>query len=277
MFHRKHIQYSSFASGRFASGIGFDSVRFASGQTVDISYTVTNGGNDPARGAWTDSLFLSKDENWDLDDPFIGNVEQNRELAAGTSYTGMLSARLPAVIPGSYRVLLRTDIRDLMAETDERNNASFSSLFSADVPSLTLGVATNGTMLSSVPNFYKVTVQAGETLVIEVDSASTTGYNRALRKLRGDPQSQTDPTSAKAIPLPKINEFVIPVTKAGTYYISDLQSEGRKRLCRFLNSSEIRPVFRIRYDVWPRRHGRRPNHCHQWCQVRSLGHRHACR
>ncbi len=145
-------------------------------QLSTITFTVNNAGQNLARGGWFDSIYLSSDDQWDLDDGYFGRVQRTGDVAAGTSYTASLTAPLPGVLPGNYKVIIRSDIRNYLVEDNENNNlkASLNS-FVTNVPALTLDVARTGTIAQGGAVYYKVDVPAGETLAIEFDAPSTAG------------------------------------------------------------------------------------------------------
>ncbi len=155
------------------------------GENITVTYQVTNNGANPANGAWTDSLYLSSTQTWSASDPLLGTVQEDQDLAAGASYTGTLTAPLPGVDPGSYYVIVRTNILDTIPETTLSNNLSASlTQTSIAVPALTLGVPTAGTLGEQQSVYYQVTVGAGQTLEIDFTSQEAGFAQRVVRELR---------------------------------------------------------------------------------------------
>jgi subtilase family serine protease len=105
------------------------------GKPLAVSWQVTNLGGNPVSGYWTDAVYLSADSTWDVNDVQLGEVTVNglslarsesyqRTLSLSTeSLQTLLNAPVPGVEPGSYRVIVRTDIRNQIFESDEANNA----------------------------------------------------------------------------------------------------------------------------------------------------------
>ena len=89
---------------------------------ASITYTVTNEGSNAVVGNWSDSLYLSKDGQWDINDLFLGQADNSGEVLSGNSYTNTLTASLPGVVPGDYQVIIRSDIRNQIPESNESNN-----------------------------------------------------------------------------------------------------------------------------------------------------------
>jgi hypothetical protein len=189
------------------------------GQNIAITYQVTNNGGVPANGSWFDSLYLSPTTTWNVSDPLVGTVSQTQNLAPGGSYTGTLTAPLPGVAPGSYYVILRTNILNSYPEVTQSNNLSASLTQTAiDAPALTLGTPATGTLNQGQAAFYKVVVDANQTLQVSFTSQTTTAANELYLSFG------TMPTRAKydyrySQPLQADQQITIPATQAGSYYI----------------------------------------------------------
>ena len=148
------------------------------GQNATISYTVTNQGANPALGSWSDSIYISADNQWDVGDALFGRVQHFGDVASGGSYSETLTAALPGVLPGDYYAIVRSDIRNQIPESNESNNLKASlDQFNADAERLELGTADTGSLAQGQAVYYKVDVAAGETLRVKFDSASTTAAN----------------------------------------------------------------------------------------------------
>src|SRR4051794_15311219 len=85
---------------------------------------------------WTDGVYLSTDGTWDIRDPLLGTVPHTGGLAQGEVYTGSLNAVIPGVLPGNYRILVRSDVTNQERETDEANNLVVSPALSLTVHAL---------------------------------------------------------------------------------------------------------------------------------------------
>jgi RHS repeat-associated protein len=188
------------------------------GQNITITYQVTNQSSNPANGAWYDALYLSPTSTWSVNAPLLGRVYEDQDLAGGTSYTGTLTAPLPAVAPGSYYVIVRSNILDTMPEVTFSNNLSASlTQTSIDVPALTLGTAMPGTLGNAQSAFYKVVVDAGQTLQISFNSEDPASLNELYVSFGTVPtRSQAD---YRFSALAANQQITVPATQAGTYYI----------------------------------------------------------
>ena len=192
------------------------------GQNITITYQVTNNGSNAANGSWYDSLYLAPTPTFSVKDPLIGTVYQQQDLAAdGGSYTGTLTAALPAVNAGSYYVIVRTNVLDNFPELTLSNNLSASlTQASVDAPALTLGTPTTGTLGTGQYAYYKVIVTAGQTLQVTFTSQSADSENQMYMSFGAMPTLAQYQFSASQELLSK-EQITIPATQSGTYYLFD--------------------------------------------------------
>jgi subtilase family serine protease/methionine-rich copper-binding protein CopC len=192
------------------------------GQNASITYTVRNEGTNTAFGNWYDSLYLSADDQWDIGDPLVGRVYHSGDVAGGSSYSHTLTAPLPGVLPGDYHVIIRSDIRNQIAESNETNNVAASLDQAAlDAEELALGVPDADVLAQGRSAFYRVDVpaeQAGETLSILFDGLAANAYNELYVSF-GQMPSRTSYQFASIAPFSPDQRIVVPAAEAGTYYI----------------------------------------------------------
>jgi phospholipase/lecithinase/hemolysin len=189
------------------------------GQKASITYTVTNEGSNAVVGNWSDSLYLSKDSQWDINDMFLGQVNNSGEVLSGNSYTNTLTAPLPGVVSGDYQVIIRSDIRNQIPESNENNNLKATlDKVNVDVERLTLGTPSTGTLAQGQGVYYRFDVGAGETLRLKLDSVSTEAANELYLRYGEMPtRSAFDLGFSEA--LSPDQEIIVPETQAGTYYV----------------------------------------------------------
>jgi hypothetical protein len=194
----------------------------APGEKAIIQWTVKNQGTNPAVGQWTDAVYLSKDTTWDSNDAVIGRVDHIGDLAVNATYNGTLEAALPAVLPGEYYVIVRTDVRNFVRENDETNNAGASSAkVKLDVTELTLGVAQSATLGFGQERYYKVNAPANETLRFTLDGNRDNKPQQPANELYvrfGLLPSRSAYDFLFNRPYEPDQEIVVPDTQASTYY-----------------------------------------------------------
>ncbi|HET7864109.1 MAG TPA: putative Ig domain-containing protein, partial [Burkholderiaceae bacterium] len=202
------------------------------GQEVEISYTVANQSINPAYGRWTDALYLSSDNAWDLNDTLLGKVAHVGDLAGNASYDGKLKVKLPPLKDGSWRIVVRPDLYNEVFEgrivyTDtglnlppgEANNRVASgAALNVTVPALTVGAPLSTTLSTGDTQLYKVSVAAGETLRIALDSSAGDGANEVYVRY-GDVPNGHSFDAAYSDPVAADQKVLIPTTQAGDYYI----------------------------------------------------------
>jgi Ca2+-binding RTX toxin-like protein len=188
------------------------------GQLASVTYQVKNLGPNTATGSWHDSLYLSKDGAWDVGDALWGTVLHRGDVPQSAEYSETLTAALPGVLPGDYQVIVRSDIRNVVPEATESNNAGASlQKVAIDVQALTLGTAATGTLGQDGAVYYKITVAAGETLQVALDSQLDLAFNELYVSF-GEMPSQAEFDYGFAA-VSADQRVVIPETQAGTYFI----------------------------------------------------------
>ena len=144
-----------------------------SGDLVTISWTVSNHGQNPASGTWTDKLYLSADAVWDIHDiplggdSFSGSLDPPATVGnAGAAYTSAITVQVPPIRPGSYRIIVRSDIFNQVHELEgEANNRTASAdTLDVTVDMLQLGVPLETTLGDGENRVFQIAVDAGQTL-----------------------------------------------------------------------------------------------------------------
>ena len=96
-----------------------------SGSTFDVSWTVRNAGSGTTAAGWTDTVWLSRDGVIGAGDIKLGSVSAIGALAAGATRDAHLTVTLPIDVQGAYKLIVRTDDGDVVAETTgETNNTT---------------------------------------------------------------------------------------------------------------------------------------------------------
>ncbi len=99
----------------------------SSGQTVPVTYTVTNiGARDTRANIWTDGIFLSRDVSLDADDTRLLVQTHTGILKAGDSYTVTANVKIPDDISGDFHLLLYTDTAAFTDPAGHPSNIGFN-------------------------------------------------------------------------------------------------------------------------------------------------------
>jgi large repetitive protein len=186
---------------------------------VHLTWTVDNDGVNAASGAWRDIAYLSSDNVWDVNDKPIGYFDFSGTLQPGGSYTATLDAALPPAVPGTYRIIVRTDIFDDIVETQSSNNTTTSAgVLQVTVPELHLDVPYNTTLDSGEDRLFQVTVPQGQTLQVDLNSSDPNAANTLFLRYGSLPSGATyDAAYQGGVQASQV--AVIPSTTAGVYYV----------------------------------------------------------
>ncbi|MEM8872655.1 MAG: CARDB domain-containing protein [Planctomycetota bacterium] len=195
------------------------------GQDASITYSVTNSGPAEIIGSWTDSLYISADPVWDINDPLFSEVRVTGPVADGETYTRTATAPLPGLPTGDYYVIVRSDILNFIVETNEDNNASATmDAFEITIPQLTLDVPVDTTVQGGRFVYYRVEVTADQTLLVDLNATSGFGATELYVKY-DSVASRNNFDFAYDRPLQRDQRVVVPNTQAGTYFVTAFVSE----------------------------------------------------
>jgi subtilase family serine protease len=90
--------------------------------TMEISWTVENGGTAEAKASWYDIVYFSADEVVSGEDVALAQGGWTEAVAAGGSYNLARTVTVPSVPAGNYYLILRVDSLGYVYEADEGNN-----------------------------------------------------------------------------------------------------------------------------------------------------------
>jgi subtilase family serine protease len=183
-----------------------------------IRWTVTNQGMNTAVGTWTDAVYLSADEIWDINDALIAKVTHTGDLAVGESYTAGTDVALPGGIPGDYHVIVRSDLRNTVRESDEGNNQGVSSdSIDFDVAELIFGQATSSGLSDGQNRYYRINTQAGDDVLLKAVFATVGEAQFYVRY--GAPPTLTTFDQVYDSPADLEQQIKLSGTRAGSYYV----------------------------------------------------------
>ena len=93
---------------------------------IDVSWSVSNQGSVPAAGDWSDGIYLSRDNKFDLGDSFVysEDVPGQTPLMPGTTYTAYRSITIPNVGIGTFWLLFITNDPNSQPQQGEMNRSN---------------------------------------------------------------------------------------------------------------------------------------------------------
>lgn len=194
------------------------------GETATITYSVTNNGENPSLGEWSDGVYLSADDQLDIDDAFFASAAINGPINPGQGYTRSVSAAIPGVLPGDYHVIVRSDIRNQIDESNEEtsgedNNISASlDQFEIDIPELEIGVARQGQLAQDQSIYFQFDAAYGEALLVSLESLSSDSANEVYVAFESPP-TRGDFDFRFDAPFAANQQVQVPFAQQGTYFV----------------------------------------------------------
>lgn len=191
------------------------------GESVNISWDGANNTGLELLGDWTDAIYLSADDQWDIGDILLATVDHTGGLAPDTTYSQSVDVIIPGVFPREYHLVLRADLFNQAKEGgDEGNNVLVVDALPVNVRALTNdAVPVSGTLTQDDRADYYV-IEAGprESIWLNLDGHATSGANE-LYAAHGRIPTRYD-FDHRALTRDPDVEFAIPgVYDGGTYYL----------------------------------------------------------
>ncbi|MDX6233922.1 MAG: hypothetical protein QOH68_2999, partial [Nocardioidaceae bacterium] len=132
------------------------------GDSRPLQVVVRNDGSR-ATGAWTDQVWLSADDTWDLDDRLLGSVEHTTPVNLGGSYTIDLAPRFDPLVDGAHKIIVRTDARRELVESDDANNLLVGpSSVQLDIPDLVVSTPKQVTLSATGVRYLRIADPSAE-------------------------------------------------------------------------------------------------------------------
>ena len=110
------------------------------GQTIQVSWTDVNLGNNAATNAWTDQIYLV-DNTSGLNEQLLGSFVVTNGLSAGQSVTNTQIVTLPVFGDGHKWLVVQTDAGNAVFELNKTNNTTLSAQFINVLSTLKLAIA----------------------------------------------------------------------------------------------------------------------------------------
>jgi len=190
----------------------------SAGTQATITWTVSNQTTNPTASTWTDAIYLSTNNVWDLNALLLADVNHTN-LGALASYTGSWTGPLPGLSPGSYYAIVRADVRDSVPETSLANLTAVSaSPIAIDVPVLVLGQQVSNQLNTGGTQFYKVNCPAGQTVRFTLTGSSPNSANELYVRFGAVPDLGNY-DFVYSNPMSPNQQIDVPTTQAGWYYV----------------------------------------------------------
>ncbi|NLS91835.1 MAG: hypothetical protein GXX96_06600, partial [Planctomycetaceae bacterium] len=190
------------------------------GESVFIGWEVCNLSNQPAEGRWSDTVYLSRDANWDITDRPLGRATYAGRLEPGACYTLTLDAPIPPVTPGEHRIIVRTDIfNQVYEDLADMNNAKASEgTLQVTADEIVLGVPHETTLGNEQYRLFQIALPQDQTVRVTLTSGDPYASNELFIRHDQAPTSAAYDAAYQGA-LAANQTAVIPSTEPGMYYV----------------------------------------------------------
>ncbi|MBM4087006.1 MAG: hypothetical protein FJ272_19625, partial [Planctomycetes bacterium] len=190
---------------------------------IQVSWTVRNISPTTATAPWADAVYISTDATLSGDDTLLGTLDHAADLAFGARYNVVnQQLALPALQPGSYRLILKTDNGNGVAEgaSGEANNEFVAAMpLVVSVPVLEIGTPLAGSLAATGDaRYYQLDTQLGQHILLTLDSASSDSHNELYVKF-GQLPTRSSYDLRFGTPLAEDQQLLIPQSREGSYYV----------------------------------------------------------
>ena len=191
--------------------------RIKAGEDFTISYKLSNEGEYTAAGNLNDVIYLSKDNQWDLNDEMVGVVSGRVTINTGNTITRSVTGRITNVPEGDYYVIVKTNsIKSIAEKLNDNNTAVLNATTRLAYSTIALGssvsINTSGYYKLEVPDGY-----SGKTVgfYLTHPEESPVGLYVAYESV---PSTAKYDFSASRL-MEGVQEVLIPNVETGNYYI----------------------------------------------------------
>jgi hypothetical protein len=150
------------------------------GDEIKVDWVVRNDGSGVAAGVWHDTVYLSTDNVWSLDDTPLGAPIHSGDVGPNQSYQASVEVRLPTVLPGDYYLLVRTNSDQALFEGTNWSNNTTAAVaaitVTLDLPELQLDTPLSAQFSRrGESHYYRFAPPAGRMAEISLDSTAPSG------------------------------------------------------------------------------------------------------
>ena len=220
---------------------------------VTVNWKIRNNGSQRVEGYKCDTIYLSRDDIWQIEDVRIGNpmcsyvTLEPYQVGANPDKSYSMTEKLPLTGIGGYHGLVKT--RSNILDVSQRNNVAVGPKnINVTFPSLPLDGCVDVTLKSSEEKSYIVeSVPDEKTLIVTVNSSSDDLIHQIFVR-HAKPATAYQYHGGARFVLSADQEIIIPKTIVGRYYVlirrSDMSAnKSTSRLCARIAKFEIIRVF----------------------------------
>ncbi len=187
------------------------------GEEFTLSYKINNQGEFQAHGLCREVIYLSADNVLDADDPMVGTVSGDIDIAPGGTEQRTATGRITNMPEGNYYLIVKTNSTRSIAETDNENNTVvLASQVRINFPTISLNSSTS----FKTSGYYKLSIPAGfENKTIGFYLGQSIENNGGLYVAYEKVPSTASYDDCSTRPRVEQQEVIISDVKQGNYYI----------------------------------------------------------
>lgn len=141
---------------------------------LKVSWRVNNSGTGTAN-QWNDCVYLSSDTIFDTNDTLLYEFTRTKGLTTGSDYWQTETVQIPNVASGQYYILVETDSRGTVNETNEENNRAIKPI-----------TITNPKLMTAVPDRITLNLQpespvTGKITIRNVSDSDLSGISATVQ------------------------------------------------------------------------------------------------
>lgn len=190
------------------------------GEEITMNMHIKNQGTNEAVGNSRQALHFSDDQVFEATaDPLFGIQASGINLQPGDSTQISLKAKFPALPEGYYHGVGRTNIQNVIVESDLSNNTNVSSdTIAVSVKELIVNIPDTAVLDLNDKLYYKINTGAGFDMLLTLTSLGLQGANEVYIAFGYVPTENNYDFSFEN-PNSLDQMLMVPNTQAGTYYV----------------------------------------------------------
>ena len=163
------------------------------GEEVSVNWRGRNQSGAALVGSWSDAVYLSEDENWDIRDLLLGVDSHEGGLNLREAYPGELPSPslLPGVIPGDYYILTRADVYNDEKEIQEDVAINVTSHGPVSVSMRQLapdsGMERGVLSAADTADYYQIKVEPGNSVRLRLNGEAGSGHTELYVRFEAVP------------------------------------------------------------------------------------------
>ncbi len=234
------------------SNVAISANQLLAGDSISVTWNGSNRPGAPLLGDWTDAVYISRDDKWDIDDILLAAVPHSG-LTSNEIYSASANVYVPSLLPGNYYILVRADLQNQEGSGKPENLVAFGPIPLSVLAFPYPGGSFSGVLTPEARSaYYAINLPGGQNLLLNLAGQSSNGaavlYIRAGAMPTTLDYDQRAPGSGRSLQSALSNTS----TNDQTYYVL-VYGDRIDDSLPFNLSSQIGSLFLT--DITPVHHG----------------------